>query len=86
MFAPFGIGRITFGTIGTPSTMTMSGNTVPIVLGSYNEEGLSAGKRAGGTGRLTWTPDSGVDRLRGQRARITGSATESDQGQFDRDF
>ena len=85
VFAPFGIGRITFGATGTPSTMTMSGNTVTIVLGSYNEEGLSAGSVAGGTGRMTWTPTAGLTDFAGN-ALAPGSATESDQGQFDRDF
>ena len=69
VFAPFGIGRITFGATGTPSTMTMSGNTVTIVLGSYNEEGLSARQRRGGYGKDDLDADSGVDRLRGQPAR-----------------
>ena len=41
VLAPLGIGRINFGATGTPSTMTISGNTVTIVLGSYNEEGLA---------------------------------------------
>ena len=85
VFAPLGIGRITFGATGTPSTMTISGNTVTIVLGTYNEEGLSQGSVAGGTGRMTWTPTAGLTDFAGNPLVIT-SATESDQGQFDRDF
>ena len=85
VFAPLGIGRINFGATGTPSTMTISGNTVTIVLGSYNEEGLSQGSVAGGTGRMTWTPAAGLKDFAGNTLAIT-SAAESDQGQFDRDF
>ena len=65
--------------------MTISGNTVTIVLGSYNEEGLGAGSVAEGTGTMTWTPATTLKDFAGNTLANT-SATESDQGQADRDF
>ena len=70
--ALFGEGNVTYGAPGmTPSTMTISGNTVTIVLGTYIEPGGGQGNRetAGGTGSMFWKPGSGVERLRGQPAR-----------------
>ena len=36
--ATIGFGSVYFGATGTPSTMTISGNTVTIVLGTYSEQ------------------------------------------------
>ena len=66
--------------------MTISGNTVTIVLGTYIEAGLGEGTAiAAGTGTMTWTPTAGLKDFAGNTLANT-SATESDQGQADRDF
>ena len=49
--------------------MTISGNTVTIVLGTYSEEDLGTSQHRGGNGNDDLDADSGVDRLRGQPAR-----------------
>ncbi|HKT84021.1 MAG TPA: hypothetical protein VJQ84_09330, partial [Solirubrobacterales bacterium] len=51
-------GNVRFGATGTTSTMTMSGNTISIVLGTYNATAVvdPARTTAGGTGTMTWTP------------------------------
>jgi hypothetical protein len=51
-------GSYRFGASGTASTMTMSGNTITIVLGTYNSTIIVDAVRgtAAGTGKMTWTP------------------------------
>ena len=51
--ALFGEGNVTYGAPGTatPSTMTISGNTVTIVLGTYTEPGGGQGNRETAAGR-----------------------------------
>ena len=66
--ATIGFGSIYFGAIGTPSTMTISGNTVTIVLGTYSEQPRQRHRR-GGNGNDGLVADSGAERLRGQPAR-----------------
>ncbi len=78
-------GSIRFGASGTASTMTMSGNTVTIVLGTYNATPIvdPARTTAGGNGTATWTPVIGpYDRA--ENAISTAVATES--GAADREF
>lgn len=78
-------GNVRFGASGTPSTMTMSGSTVTIVLGTYNATAIvdPARTTAGGSGTATWTPVAGpYDRA--ENAISTAVATES--GAADREF
>jgi hypothetical protein len=51
-------GNAKFGATGTASTMTMSGNTVTVVLGSFSTTVLVGPERttAGGTGTMSWAP------------------------------
>jgi hypothetical protein len=49
------LGSISFGASGTASKMTMSGNTVTIVLGTY-AGALAVKSTAAGTGTMVWTP------------------------------
>ena len=77
-------GTITFGDSGTPSTMTMTGNTITIVLGTYDSVFLGAVRStASGTGAMTWTPSTTPDDLAGNALSGT-PVTES--GTADRDF
>jgi hypothetical protein len=78
-------GNLRFGVSGTASTMTMSGNTVTIVLGTYNATPIldPARTTAGGNGTATWTPVAGpYDRA--ENAMSTAPATES--GAADKEF
>ncbi len=78
-------GSVRFGASGTASTMTMSGNTVTIVLGTYNATPIvdPARTTAGGNGTATWTPAVGpYDRA--ENAISTAAATES--GAADKEF
>ncbi len=78
-------GNVRFGASGTPSTMTMSGNTVTIVLGTYNSTPIvdPARTTAGGNGTATWTPVAGpYDRA--ENAISAAPATES--GAADKEF
>lgn len=78
-------GNVRFGASGTPSTMTMSGSTVTIVLGTYNATAIVDPARvtAGGNGTATWTPAAGpYDRA--ENAMSTAAATES--GAADKEF
>lgn len=80
-----GGGHITFGAGATASTMTMSGNTVTVVLGNYESEGALGANRAtaAGTGTMTWVPAAGpYDRA--ANALSTASVTES--GSADKEF
>jgi hypothetical protein len=74
-----GSGTITYGASGTASTMTMSGSTVTIVLGTAS----GTASTAGGTGTLKWTPSSTPTDLAGNPVS-TAQATES--GAADGDF
>lgn len=78
-------GSVRFGAAGTPSTMTMSGSTIAIVLGTYEGEGILGSNRttAGGTGTATWTPVA-TPYDRAANAMATAAAAES--GAADREF
>lgn len=78
-------GNVRFGASGTASTMTMSGSTVTIVLGTYNATAIvdPARTTASGTGTAAWTPAAGpYDRA--ENAISTAAATES--GAADKEF
>ena len=82
--ALFGEGNVTYGAPGTatPSTMTISGNTVTIVLGTYTEPGGGQGNRetTGGTGTLTWlNPAAAIKDFAGNPL-APGSPTQSRWG------
>lgn len=76
-------GAITFGASGTASKMTMSGNAVTIVLGTYAPAGLAIRGTALGTGTMTWTPVA-TPFDRAGNVISTTAATES--GAADKDF
>lgn len=78
-------GNVRFGASGTASTMTMSGNTVTIVLGTYSATPIvdPARTTAGGNGTATWAPVAGpYDRA--ENAISTAATTES--GVADKEF
>jgi hypothetical protein len=78
-------GTVKFGAAGTRSTMTMSGNTITVVLGTYEGEGVLGSNRvtAGGNGTAVWTPTA-TPYDRAANAMSTATATES--GAADREF
>jgi hypothetical protein len=50
-------GRIEYGSTGTASTMTMSGNTVTMKLGTYSAVGLLVGRQtAANAAAMVWMP------------------------------
>jgi hypothetical protein len=78
-------GIVKFGASGTRSTMTMSGNTITVVLGTYEGEGVLGSNRvtAAGTGTAVWTPTA-APYDRAANAMSTAMATES--GAADKEF
>ena len=81
-----GSAPVTYGATGTASTMTLSGNTLTIVLGTYEADAFGVYRQfALGTGAMVWTPSTGTrpEDLAGN-VMTTTSATES--GTADRDF
>jgi hypothetical protein len=78
-------GTVRFGASGTASTMSMSGNAVTIVLGTYNATPILDPARtiAGGVGTAIWTP-AATPYDRAENAMSTAAATES--GAADREF
>jgi len=78
-------GIVKFGATGTRSTMTMSANTLTVVLGTYEGEGLLGSNRmtAAGNGTAVWTPIA-TPYDRAANAMSTAAATES--GPADREF
>lgn len=74
-----------FGFSGTPSKMTMSANTVTIVLGTYNSTIIvDAGRgTAAAAGTMVWTPVA-TPYDRAANALATSAATET--GAADKDF
>jgi len=74
-----------FGFSGTPSKMTMSGNSITVVLGTYSSTILVDAVRgtAAGTGTMVWTPVA-TPYDRAANALSTSAATES--GAADKDF
>ncbi|HEX5714204.1 MAG TPA: hypothetical protein VFX85_12905 [Solirubrobacterales bacterium] len=78
-------GNVRFGASGTPSTMTMSGNTITLVLGTYNSTIIVDPGRgtAAGTGTAIWTPVA-TPYDRAASAMSTTPASES--GAADKEF
>lgn len=78
-------GSVRFGASGTPSTMTMSGNVVTVVLGTYNSTIIVDPGRgtAAGTGTAVWTPVA-TPYDRAANAMATTPASES--GAADKEF
>jgi hypothetical protein len=70
---------ITFGATGTASSMTTSGNTVTIVLGTQS----AAATTAAATGTMSWTPSASATDAAGNAVSTT-AATES--GAADKEF
>jgi hypothetical protein len=71
--------NITFGATGTASSMSMSGNSITVKLGTQS----AAGTTALSTGAMVWTP-SATATDRAGNATSTTSRTET--GTADRDF
>lgn len=76
-------GAITFGAGATASKMTMSGNSVTIVLGTYAPAGLAIRGTALGNGTMAWTPVA-TPFDRAANAMSTTAVTET--GTADKDF
>jgi len=70
---------ITFGATGTASSMTMSGNTITVTLGTQS----AAATTAAATGTMIWTPSASATDPAGNAASTT-AVTES--GAADKDF
>ena len=65
--------------------MTMSGNTVTIVLGTYSASGLLVGQgTAGSNGTMIWTPATGPMDLAGNS--LTNVTPVSETGTADKEF
>ena len=65
---------IQYGATGTPSTMTMVGNTIVIVLGTYNGGITNNATRRGiavGTATMVWTPGAAIKDLAGNSILAT---------------
>ncbi|UXA15896.1 Ig-like domain-containing protein [Mycobacterium sp. SMC-4] len=78
-------GTIYYGLTGTPSTMTMTGNTITVVLGNYTTPNFLTINRttAWGPGDMRWTPPANLTDLAGNLI-LTTPVTET--GSHDRDF
>jgi len=78
-------GNVRFGASGTSSTMSISGNALTIVLGTYNATPIidPARTTAGGTGTATWAL-AATPYDRAENPMSTATATES--GVADREF
>jgi hypothetical protein len=84
-------GNIRFGDFGgsdVASTMTVSGNTVTVVLGTYHSTILLDPSRAtaGGTSTLVWTPGGTALKDLAGNTLATPIATATELGPTDRDF
>ena len=78
-------GHIRFGASGTPSTMSLSGSAVTIVLGTYGTPGLFEAFRttAAGAGTMSWSPTATPYDRAGNTA---STAATAETGAVDRDF
>ncbi len=78
-------GNVRFGASGTPSTMSMSGNVLTVVFGTYNSTIIVDPARgtAAGNGTAVWTPVA-TPYDRGANVISTAPATES--GAADKEF
>jgi hypothetical protein len=70
--------NLTFGATGTASTMSQSGNTTAVTLGTASATGTTAAKHA-----IVWSPATGATDRAGNPA-VTTAVSES--GVSDRDF
>ncbi len=78
-------GNAKFGATGTASTMTMSGSTVTVVLGTFSTTALIGPERttAGGTGTMSWTlVATPFDRA----ANAMSTAAAGESGGADKEF
>lgn len=71
--------NLTFGATGTASSMTMSGSTVTIVLGTQS----AAATTAASTGTMTWTPSATATDAAGNAVSTT---TVTESGAADKEF
>ena len=69
-----------FGASGTPSTMTMSGSTITVTLGSHSGQGALT---AGGDATAAWTPSALPTDRAGNPSSLAGA---SETGADDREF
>ena len=78
-------GNVRFGASGTPSTMSMSGNVLTVVFGTYNATIVvdPARATAAGTGTAAWTP---VATPYDRAANAMSTATASESGSADKEF
>jgi hypothetical protein len=78
-------GSVRFGASGTPSTMSISANTLTVALGTYNATIIVDPARgtAAGTGTAVWTPTA-TPFDRAANAMATAPASES--GPTDKEF
>jgi hypothetical protein len=75
-------GFISYGATGTPSTMTMSGNTITITLGTLL--GVLVGPTtAAGVGTMIWTP---VATPYDRAANVMSTTPATESGTADKDF
>jgi hypothetical protein len=75
-------GFISYGATGTPSTMTMSGNTITITLGTLL--GVLVGPTtAAGVGTMVWTP---VATPYDRAANVMSTTPATESGAADKDF
>ncbi|MGE2832750.1 Ig-like domain-containing protein [Mycobacterium sp. SMC-4] len=78
-----GLGYLRFGTAVSPSRMTMTGNTITVVLGLLVPLGPGQNLFPSGSGTMVWTPSTTPRDLAGNALAST-PATET--GSADRDF
>lgn len=72
---------VTFGAAGTPATMSRSGSSITVTLGTPDNEGAIT--TAALAGNMTWTPSATARDLAGNNS-LTSAVTES--GTSDADF
>jgi hypothetical protein len=78
-------GNVRFGASGTPSTMSISGNLLTVVFGTYNATIIIDPARgtAAGTGTAVWTP---VATPYDRAANAMSTAPASESGPADKEF
>ncbi|MCF6386576.1 Ig-like domain-containing protein [Mycobacterium sp. MBM] len=81
-----GSAPVTYGATGTASTMTLTGNTLTVVLGTYNSEAFGVYRQfALGTGAMVWTPST-VTRPEDLAGNVMTTTSATESGSADRDF
>ena len=76
-YAPL-LTNLTFGASGTPSTMSLSGSTITVVLGT-----ASSSPGTGGSGTMVWSPSATATDLAGNAC---STSTVNESGGGDREF